>query len=219
MASVFRRERSKYWWAKVCVRGNEHRFSTKQTTKREALRVAKDEEDRLYELRFGIKKRAKGKAFGDAFPIYLESVKANKSFSHWNTQRKFYEGQFLPYFDENRNIMEFDPLLLTRYLDKRKRDGVSDTTRNLELASLKAFFTFAETNHWVNFKPTDQVKMFKAIKKPRQEFSLEESRRILEVDHPGTVLFWLFLVLQFGFLITIVHFDPCFFQFLLKENR
>jgi len=185
---VYKRKNTPYWWAKIAGGA---RFSTKEKKKSLALTKAVKKEDELFHKKLGIPMRTKGKPFEQAFLVYLEDVKTNKSWSHWNNQRKFLEGKFLPYFGPNKNIKEIEELDIKRYLNKRKGNGASDIMRNREFASLQVFFKFAKSYNWISYNPTLEIHQVRENMPKRAHYTKEEAESIFSVEHPGTIMFWL----------------------------
>lgn len=180
-----------FWWCTVYVSGKQKRFSTKKTSKRAALSFAQQIEQKYLHEKFDLPVPATGKFFKEAFEEYLGFVQIKHSAEHHRKQQFYLRRKFVPFFGQNRNIKHIRDVDISNYLEKRLLAGLSSSTHNRELASLKAFFKYAKAKGWIKASPTAEVKQLKEKQNPRQFYSLKECEKLLSVDDPHAIYFWL----------------------------
>lgn len=191
MPYLFKRPDSVFWWAKIYANGRPKRFSTKKKSKRAALKFALQVEQKHLNEKFDLPVPASGKFFKEAFEEYLQFVKAKHSAEHHRKQEFYLRRKFIPFLGQSRNIKHIRAVDISNYLEKRLLSGVTPSTHNRELASLKAFFKYAKGKGWIKSSPAAEVKQLKEKQKPREFYTLEECRRLLSVEDPHAIYFWL----------------------------
>lgn len=77
-------------------------------------------------------------------------------------------------------ISEINPFLIEKYKQKRKEDGVSVRTINIELACLRRMFNMALKWGWARKNPLKEVKLFKEPKGKDRILSPEEKVRLFD---------------------------------------
>jgi integrase len=110
---------------------------------------------------------------------YLEYSLANKKprtslrdITSLKPLQEFFGGKF---------ISEISPFLIEKYKQKRKEDGVSPRTVNIEIACLRHMFNMAMKWGKAQKNPVHEVKLFKEPEGKDRILSPEEEARLIEV--------------------------------------
>lgn len=109
---------------------------------------------------------------------YLEFSKANKK--PRTAQRDTVSLKPLEGFFKGKFISEINPFLIEKYKQKRKEDGVSVRTVNIELACLRHMFNMALKWGKAQRNPMKEVKLFKEPEGKDRILSPEEEVKLLE---------------------------------------
>jgi integrase len=109
---------------------------------------------------------------------YLEFSKANKK--PRTAKRDECSLNSLQPFFGSKLISEINPFLIEKYKQKRKEDGVSVRTINIELACLRHMFNMALKWGKAQKNPIGEVKLFKEPEGKDRILSPEEEGRLIE---------------------------------------
>ena len=191
MPYLYKQKKSKYWWTKISADGQSRRFSTKQKNKKAAERIAFLQEEKLRNQEFDIPARVIGKQFDQAVGEFLELGKSIWEETHFIKQRNYFKFKFIPYFKPNTNIKHLTESDILNYMETRKKEGISESTYNRELTSLKAFFKYSKQKGWIKKIPTVDIKQLKENQAPRAFYTKEECEKLLAVPHPRIHFFWI----------------------------
>ncbi len=142
MASLYRRERSKYWWYKIYVRDRPIQRSTRCVTKRDAQRYVALLEG----------EKAKGGPLHIRYDLITFDELARDLRTHYTTtgtrnlREVGYRLAHLDRFFAGRRAVSIDPPLVTEYVLQRQQEGASNRTVEIEIAVLKRMLGLAYRN-------------------------------------------------------------------------
>jgi integrase len=109
---------------------------------------------------------------------YLEFSKANKK--PRTTVRDNVSAKPLQEFFKGKFLSEINPFMIEKYKQRRKEDGVSVRTVNIELACLRHMFNMAMKWGKAQKNPVKEVRLFKEPEGKDRILSPEEEVRLLE---------------------------------------
>jgi integrase len=109
---------------------------------------------------------------------YIEYSKANKKPK--TSQRDIVSLKPLQAFFGGKFLSEINPFLIEKYKQKRKLDGVSVRTINIELSCLRHMFNMAIKWGKAQKNPVKEVKLFKVPEGKERILSPEEEIKLLE---------------------------------------
>lgn len=111
-------------------------------TEEEALIVLQEEMRKAFDHEYGVAYERKKIIFKDfASEIYLETYAKVRKKS-WKSDEKYLKAQLIPFFGE-MELSEITPLTVDRFIARRQKDGVKNSTINRELTVLKKMLNLA----------------------------------------------------------------------------
>jgi integrase/recombinase XerD len=123
----------------------------------------------------------------DFLKEYLTYIKFQKNVSE-NTLASYGNdlSKFIDYAESNRisDLSEIDHLLINKYLNAKKEEGVSSSTTARYISSLRGFFNYLFGEQYIRENPIDKVSSAKIARKLPEVLSVSEIERML--DAPET---------------------------------
>jgi len=167
-------KRGKTWWYEFVLRGQRIRESTKSTSKTLAIAAERTRRRELEEAVNGIKKRRKPALFSVAAKEWMRSMNASWSPSNVNIQN--YNLKHLKKYFGKRLLEDITAETIGRYQDKRKREGASNRTINMEVATCRQILK----RHKLWTVIADDVRMLSEDKEIGKPLASVEAARLLE---------------------------------------
>jgi len=171
----FRKNGSVVWYYNFSYKGKQYR-AIGGTTKTQALRtlekVRTEVINETYEhsREFNIK-------FEEMSDMFLSISKTEKR--SWRRDEQIVEHLLKSFKD--KLLIHIKPADIEIYKTKRKKDGVSGSTINRELAGLKRIFNIAIKNKKVRYNPVKDVNFFPEPPPKTRYLSVEEINKLLRV--------------------------------------
>jgi len=169
------------WYIYYRIDGKRVREVVKNAQSRaDALKVLQVEVADAFRGKHGFKKEEKRMEFKELAELYLENyAKINKK--SWKKSDYSYLSAHLCPFFGSYYISDITPLQIEKYRIKRLNEGVSKSTVNRELATMRKMFNLAIDWDYVKSNPVAKIKFF-SEKDNRKEriLSSEEERRLIQ---------------------------------------
>ena len=124
----------------------------------------------------------------DFLKEYLTYIKFQKNVSE-NTLASYGNdlSKFIDYAESNRisDLSEIDHLLINKYLNAKKEEGVSSSTTARYISSLRGFFNYLFGEQYIRENPIDKVSSAKIARKLPEVLSVSEIERMLDAPETG----------------------------------
>lgn len=170
--AIFRR--GKIWWYEFVFRGQRIRETTKSASKTLAIEAERTRRRELEEAVNGIKKRRKPMLFSVAAKAWMKSMSAGWSPS--NVAIQGYNLKHLKKYFGKKLLEDITAENIGFYQRKRKAEGASNRTINMELATCRQILK----RHKLWTTLADDVKMLSEDKEIGKPLTNEEATRLLD---------------------------------------
>jgi integrase len=174
---VYKRKGSKNWYISYSIDGKQICESTGSPYKNDAERALRKRLGEIVDGKYEIRKAVSSPRFEDFAKEYLEYSKANKrSWTRDRTSIKNLLKQFRGY-----KLHGITPWLIEKYKRVRK-ESVTVSTVNRELACLKHMFTMAIKWGKANDNPVKEVKLFREPERRLRWLTEEECEMLINAS-------------------------------------
>jgi len=146
-------------------------------TEQEAMIALQEEIRKTFNKEYSIKRERERILFRDFADVYMTNYAKVKKRS-WQSDQKYINAQLIPFFD-NLEISEITPFYIQKFMVKRQKDGVRNSTINRELTVLKKMLGLAkEWDYNIAANPVKKGNFFseEEYKRTRVLGSEEEAR-------------------------------------------
>jgi len=153
-------------------------------TEEEAMIVLQDEVQKAFDREYSVRREKEKVKFSEFTSIYIENYAKMKKKS-WNSDKKYLKSQLIPFFGE-MELSEIFPLHVNKFMVKRQRDGVKNSTINRELTVLKKMLNLAiEWQFDIKVNPVKKGNFFSEEEYKRDRvLNREEEARLFQAAAP-----------------------------------
>jgi len=152
--------------------------------RQEAVIAMHTEVSKAFNREFSKDKERKKISFREFAEVYLKNYAIPKKRS-WKSDKKYLKAQLVPFFG-GMEVSEITPLYVNKFMVKRQRDGVKNSTINRELTVLKKMLNLAiEWGFEIEKNPVKKGNFFSEEEYRRNRIlSYEEEKRLYEAAAP-----------------------------------
>lgn len=151
-------------------------------TEEDALVVLSQEMRKAFDREYGDTGKRKKITFENFAKTYLETYAKIRKKS-WREDEKYLKAQLIPFFGTS-SLEKITPLTVDRFIAKRQKDGVKNSTINRELTVLKKMLNLAiDWEFEIEQNPVKRARYFSEEKYKRDRvLSYEEENRLFQAS-------------------------------------
>lgn len=149
-------------------------------TKDEAVVALREEVAKAFDKEYSLRRKREKIRFKEFADLYLQNYAMVKKRAWERSDKVYLNANLIPYFG-NFEITKITPLLIERFIAKRREDGVKKSTINRDLACLRKMFNKAIDWEFLSKNPLAQIRLFSEQEYKRERIlSKEEEMRLIE---------------------------------------
>lgn len=179
--TVYQRKtkRGRRWCVNFTCRGRRVRkVAHLAQTEEEALVVLQEEMRKAFDNEYGAVRKKEKTTFEELGTIYLDTYAKVRKKS-WRSDEKYLKAQLIPFFGDTY-VKNVSPLAVDRFVAKRQKDGVKNSTINRELTVLKKMLNLAiDWQFDIQKNPVKRARYFSEEKYRRDRVLSSEEESVL----------------------------------------
>jgi len=179
MASIIQKNNSPFYYVKYYENGMPKEHSTKSRNYKVAQRIRNEIEDRITLGRFDLIPASSSVPVDEFRKEFFETKGRDMRESSVDRYRRSIN-QFLSFYPEVKNMKQFTYRHINDYLNKRKQDGLEQSSLCNELRAIKVFFNLCNKLYKIP-SPARDIRLNKPSRKAPNIYSQDEIRKILSV--------------------------------------
>ncbi len=179
MACIIQKNNSPFYYVKYYENGAPKEYSTKSRNYKVAQRLRNEIEDRIALGKFELIPVSSGVLVDEFRKEFFDTKERDIRESSLDRYKRSID-HFLSFYSDVKNIRQFTYRHINDYLNKRKSQGVEQSTLCNELRAIKVFFNLCNKLYKIP-SPARDIRLARPPRKAPNVYSQDEIRKILSV--------------------------------------